>query len=86
MATIISFVKDDGVFNPKDIRAMSMALDDACKSLNLRDGPQREAIAERIVTLARRGIRSPTVLRDIVLQEVGPAGRVDESDGEGQTA
>jgi hypothetical protein len=86
MATIIAFAKDDGVFNPKDLRAMSMALDDVCKSLNLRGGPQRDTIAERIVSLARKGIRSPMVLRDIVLEEVGPAGRPNESEAKSRTA
>ena len=36
MATILPFVKD-GVFDQKDITAMSVALDDVCKLLNLRD-------------------------------------------------
>lgn len=48
---------NDGAFQPNDVHAMSMALDDVCKGLNLRDNRQREIIAERIVDLARRGIR-----------------------------
>ena len=75
MTAIIPFLKDSGVFDPKDIQAMSMALDDVCKSLNLRDGPAREVVAERIVNLARGGVRSPTVLRDRVLHEVGQLSR-----------
>ena len=80
MAVIIPFVKDSGVFNPKDIKAMSKALDDVCKSLDLRADHARwadharEVIARRIVDLARRGIRSPTVLRDRVLHEDRPDG------------
>jgi hypothetical protein len=73
MATILPFSKNDGVFDPADVTAMSMALDDVCKSLNLGDAPQREAIAERIIALAWRGVRSPTVLRDRVLHEAGQA-------------
>jgi hypothetical protein len=57
---------------------MSTALDDVCKSLNLPDGSlEREVIATRIIDLARGGIRSPTVLRDRVLQEVEHAKRIE---------
>jgi hypothetical protein len=70
MATILPFMRD-AVFDPKDIKAMSMALDDICTSLNIHDGPAREVLAERIITLARSGERSPTILRDRVLMEAG---------------
>jgi hypothetical protein len=73
MATILPFVKD-GVFDQKDITAMSMALDDVCKILNLRDDSSaREVIAIRIVDLARAGERSPTRLRDRILHEANLA-------------
>jgi hypothetical protein len=72
MATILPYLRD-GVFDQKDIAAMSMALDDVCKSLNILDGPARETIAERIVRLAMTGERSPTLLRDRVLRETGLA-------------
>jgi hypothetical protein len=72
MATILAFIRD-AVFDPKDIQAMSMALDDVCTSLDIHDGPAREVIAERIITLARSGERSPTILRDRVLREAGLA-------------
>jgi hypothetical protein len=62
----------DGAFDPNDIKSMSMALDDVCEALNLGIGnPAREVIAERIIALARKGERSPTVLRDRVLKEAG---------------
>ena len=68
MATILPFVKD-GVFDHEDITGMSMALDDVCKTLNLRDdNSAREVIATRIIDLARAGERSPMRLRDRVLQ------------------
>jgi len=35
MATTLPFVKD-GVFDHEDITGMSMALDDVCKTLNLK--------------------------------------------------
>ncbi len=76
MATILPFVKD-GVFDPKDITAMSMALDDVCKILNMRDdNSAREVIATRIIDLARAGERSPTRLRDRILHETDLARRV----------
>ena len=53
---------------------MSMALDDVCAALKLRDGSAKEVIAARIIDLARRGERSPTRLRNRVLYEAGLAG------------
>lgn len=81
MATILPFLKNSCVFDPKDVKAMSMALDDVCKSLSLGDGPQREAVAERIVELARQGIRSPTILRDRVLHEASQGHRIGLVEG-----
>lgn len=87
MAAILPFIRgSDGVFDPMDITAMSVALDDVCKSLDLREGPAREVVAERIVDLARRGVRSATVLRDRVLHEVGQAHRIGLDGSEGLTA
>jgi len=69
MGTIVPFLQE-AVFEPGDIRAMSIALDDVCKALNINgDGTPKEVIAIRIIELARRGERSPTKLRDRVLQE-----------------
>jgi hypothetical protein len=72
MSTILPYLRD-AVFEQKDITAMSMALDDVCKSLNILDGLAREVIAERIIALATTGERSPTRLRDRVLHEAGLA-------------
>jgi hypothetical protein len=82
MAAIHPFLRrDDGVFDPKDITAMSMALDDICKELNLRDDcAAREIIAVRIIDLAKSGERSQTRLRDRVLQEAHMAERVNLDD------
>lgn len=49
---------------------MLLALDDVCKALNFTDGKKAE-LAERIIALAQRGERTPTRLRDRVLQESG---------------
>ena len=64
------YLNNEGVYSPVDIRTMSMALDDVCKVLRL-DGhaAAKEAVAIRIIELARRGERSPTKLRDRVLAE-----------------
>ena len=82
MAAILPFLRrDDGVFDPKDITAMSMALDDICKELNLRDdGAAREVIAVRIIDLAKSGERSPMRLRDRVLHEAHMAQRANLDD------
>jgi hypothetical protein len=80
MATILPFVKD-GVFDPKDITAMSTALDDVCKILNLGDDSSaREVIASRIIDLARAGERNPTRLRDRILHEADLARHVGLDD------
>jgi hypothetical protein len=70
VGTITPFLKDEA-FDPKDVTSMSIALDEVCRSLNI--GPEaqgvREVIAIRIIELVRRGERSPTRLRDRILQE-----------------
>jgi hypothetical protein len=82
MAAILPFLRrDEGVFDPKDITAMSMALDDICKELNLRDdSAAREVIAVRIINLAKIGERSPARLRDRVLQDTHMAQRANLDD------
>lgn len=85
MATIIPFLRsEENVFDPKDITAMSMALDDVCETLKLKDdGAAREVMAVRIIELAKTGERSPTRLRDRVLQEADMAERIGLDDGAG---
>jgi hypothetical protein len=69
VATIIPLLRDS-VFEPDQIKAMSMALDAVCEKLKLQDdGSAREVIAARIIDLARRGERSPIRLRDGALRE-----------------
>jgi hypothetical protein len=64
------FVRDEAAFDPDDIKAMSMALDDVCKALNLDGNAKaKEIVAIRIIELAQHGERSPIRLRDRVLQE-----------------
>ena len=71
MATIIPSSQDDA-FDPDALRAMSIALEEVCRTLQV-DGDQREreVIAVRIVELARRGERDHQRLSDRVLREAG---------------
>jgi hypothetical protein len=70
MDAIAEFVPGNAAFNPHEIRAMSMALDDVCQALRINgDRTAREIIAIRIIELARLGERSPTRLRDCLLAE-----------------
>jgi hypothetical protein len=70
MLTISPFPQRERAFGPDEITAMSMALNDVCKELQISgDSTARETIAIRIVELARRGERSPTKLRDRLLLE-----------------
>jgi hypothetical protein len=67
---IQSSLPDHAVFYPDDINAMSMALDDVSKILKLDGNAKaKEIVVLRIIELARRGERSPTKLRDVLLQE-----------------
>jgi hypothetical protein len=64
------YLNNDGVYSPDDIQAMSIALDYVCKALRLDgDAAAKEAVAIRIIELARRGERDPTKLGDRVVAE-----------------
>ena len=67
MATIIPLLRD-GVFEPDQIKAMSMALDAVCKKLKLQEDSYVREVT-RIIDLARRGERSSIRLRDRALGE-----------------
>jgi hypothetical protein len=75
MDAILPF-ETGGVFEPDDTQAMSLAYEDICDALHINgDAGARETIATRVIELARRGERCPTVLRDRVLAEAnGDAG------------
>jgi hypothetical protein len=76
MAKIIPFLQDDA-FDPDALQAMSTALEEVCRTLQV-DGDQcaREAMAVRIIELARRGERDPKRLRDGLLREAGATSSV----------
>jgi hypothetical protein len=77
MGAITPFLKDEAVFDPDDIQALSMALDDVCAALKLNgDIRSKETVATRIIELARRGERSPTKLRDRILSEANGGTRI----------
>ena len=69
--TIVPFLRDR-VFEPPDIQAMSMALDDVCKILNLADDDagEKERLAKKIIGFAHQGPREAGLLRDRMLKEI----------------
>ena len=69
--TIVPFL-DGRAFRPEDIQAMSTALEDICKTLNLADEAksERELLARKIIILAGQGERNPALLRDRMLTEL----------------
>jgi hypothetical protein len=73
--TIVPFL-DGRAFRPEDIQAMSTALEDICKTLNLADEAksERELLARKIIILAGQGERNPALLRDRMLTELAYAG------------
>ena len=60
------------MFGPQDIQAMSSALEDLCKILNVADEAksERELLAQKIVVLAHQGERDAVLLRDRTLREI----------------
>jgi hypothetical protein len=79
MGSIIPFLPDgmrlrDSVFEPDEIKAMSVAFEEVCEALKLQHGSSaKRIIASRIIALVRGGERSPRRLRDTVLQEASSA-------------
>jgi hypothetical protein len=71
VVAILPFARKECAFGPSDVTAMSVAFEEVCKRLDLPAGAvtTREGIAIRIIELAKRGERSPAVLRDRVLSE-----------------
>jgi hypothetical protein len=64
------YLDDQSTFDPDAIAAMSDALELACKALHI-DGQvhHREIVAERIISLARRGVLDAKALSDRVIAE-----------------
>lgn len=59
-----------GAFEPNEIESMSLACEQICDALHINGSAEaRETIAARVIELARRGERCPTVLRERALAE-----------------
>ena len=69
--TIVPFLADR-VFRPHDIQAMSTALEDVCKILDVPDEgkSEREQLAKKIIAFAHQGEINPALLRDRTLREI----------------
>jgi hypothetical protein len=69
--TIVPFLRDS-VFGSPDIQAMSAALDDVCKILNLTDQAEneKELLATKIIAFAHQGPREAGLLRDRMLRGI----------------
>ena len=64
------YLDDHSAFEPHEIDAMSRALEDACKALQIDgDARDRETIAARIIDLARNGVIDATALSERVIAE-----------------
>ena len=74
--TIAPFLKDN-VFGPRDIQAMSTALEDVCTILNLADEArsEKEFLAKKLVALAHQVPRDAALLRDRMLREIASGRR-----------
>ena len=74
--TVVPFLTDN-VFGPRDIQAMSMALEDVCTILNLADDDtsEKEFLAKKLVALAHQVPRDAALLRDRILREIASGRR-----------
>ena len=65
------YLEDHSAFDPHAIRTMSEALERACHALNVNGHlDERQAIAARIVDLARAGIIDANALSERVIKEI----------------
>jgi hypothetical protein len=70
MATIIPFLSGQSAFEPEATHAMSVAFDAVCQALKVGGNARaKEAIAVRIIELARCGERDPERIRDRLIRE-----------------
>ena len=69
--TIVPFLENK-VFGPQDIRAMTTALEDVCKILDVTDEAknEKELLAKKIIAYAHQGERDAAFLRDRMLREI----------------
>jgi hypothetical protein len=59
-------------FDPELVEAMGLAFLDTCSALGLttRNDPITKIVAEKIIELAERGLRNPTAMRGMALDEL----------------
>ena len=69
--TIRSYLDGRSAFEPEHVAAMSAALVEACRVMNIPtdDTATRETIAARIIDLARNGVMDSKALCDRVVKE-----------------
>jgi hypothetical protein len=65
---ILPFLGGHSAFDPEATHAMSVAFEKACRILKLDDAHAREAVAARIIELARSGERDPERLCENALR------------------
>jgi hypothetical protein len=72
MATALHPFLRDAVFEPEEIDAVAAAFDEICRKINLPATAKvaREALATRVIDLAREGLIDTTLLTDRMLHEV----------------
>jgi len=72
MATELHPCLRDAVFEPEEIHALAVAVDDICREMDLPATATvaREVIATRVIDLAREGLIDPAHLKGRVLHEV----------------
>ena len=60
-------------FDPETVQAMANALVATCEALGLsdRDDAMTQLVAEKIIELAKRGLKTPTALRLAAIKEFG---------------
>jgi hypothetical protein len=67
----ITWLPQKASFGPDEIRVLVVAFEDALSRLRLnRNEPRSEALAKRIMYLARRGERDPVILRQHAVRSV----------------
>ena len=64
---------EEGAFGPEAVAAMATAFEEVCKTLDAagRSDLSKEAVATKIIELARAGETDPVVLREMALSEFG---------------
>jgi len=71
---IIRYLKNEA-FDPDTILDMSAAFEKACNKLGVTDtfDPMAERVAAKIIELRQRGVRNPTAMFFLAMQELAKA-------------